>query len=108
MIPDQTDLPHGPVIDADPGATYSLEVIARICGVTSRTILHYHEHGLIQMTAGAAAGGRFNDDAVHRLRRIEHLRSAYGMDIAAVKLTLTLLDEVERLRAELRAAAKAR
>ncbi len=81
----------------------TLDVVASVCGVSSQNVLHYHEQGLIRPAAeDESGGGRFDDDTVHRLRRIEHLRSTYGMDLAALKLTLSLMDEVERLRRELR------
>ena len=99
---------HGPVIDTDPAVAYSLDVVASLCGISSRTVLHYHEQGLIHTPAGAIGSDAcFDDAALLRLRRIEHLRTAYRMDIAAIKLTLGLLDEVESLRATLRAATKA-
>ena len=97
------------MIDTDPAVAYSLDVVASLCGISTRTVLHYHEQGLIQPSAGeSATDGCFDDAALHRLRRIEHLRTAYRMDIAAIKLTLGLLDEVESLRATMRAATKAR
>ena len=90
-------------VPPDPDAAYTLDVLASVCGVSSQTVLHYHEQGLIRPAAEDESGsGRFDDETVHRLRRIEHLRSTYGMDLAALKLTLSLMDEVERLRIELR------
>jgi DNA-binding transcriptional MerR regulator len=97
-----SSLPPDPEPDAESG--YTLDIVATVCGLTSQTILHYHEEGLIH----PAAGGRpdtyqFDEATVHRLRRIERLRNAYGLSLPALKLTLDLMDEVERLRGELRA-----
>ena len=104
ISPAQSDPQSGPVIEPDAEATYTLDIVASVCGLSSQTILHYHEQGLLHPVVEAESGARcFDDDTVHRLRRIEHLRNAYGMDDAALKLTLSLMDEVERLRAELRA-----
>jgi hypothetical protein len=36
------------------------------------------------------------------LRRIEYLRTAYGLNLIGIKLIMDLLTEVERLREELR------
>ena len=36
------------------------------------------------------------------MRRIEHLRTVHGLDLAWLKTMFNLLDEVEHLRAELR------
>jgi DNA-binding transcriptional MerR regulator len=101
--PASPDPRHGPLIEPDPDASYTLDVVARVCGVSSRTILHYHEQGLLRPVAeDDAGGGCFDDETVRRLRRIEHLRQTYGMDTAALRLTLGLMDELDRLRSELR------
>ncbi len=82
---------------------YTLDLVATVCGLTSQTLLLYHEEGLIQPAAGHAPEGyQFDEDTVHRLRQIEYLRNAYGLDLPAIKLTLDLIDEIERLRTELR------
>ena len=100
--PAQPDPPHDPLSESD--AAYTLDVVAIVSGVSSQTILHYHEQGLIRpVTEDESGGGRFDDETVHRLRRIEHLRSTYGMELSALKLTLSLMDEVERLQGNLRA-----
>jgi len=97
------DPQHGPLVESDFEASYTLEVVASVCGLESHTIIHYHAQGLIQAIADADADEAcFNDETVRRLRRIEYLRQTYGMDIAALKLTLNLMDEVDRLRNELR------
>jgi DNA-binding transcriptional MerR regulator len=92
-----------PLIESDPEAAYTLDVVARSCGLSSQTVLHYHEQGLITPGAQTNAGDcLYDEETLLRLRRIEQLRSAYGMELGALKLTLDLMDEVERLRAELR------
>lgn len=92
------------VVELEAEAAYSIDVVARVSGVSAETILHFHQHGLIAPAVGEAARGEcFDDETVHRVRRIEYLRSCYGMQLAAIKLTLDLMDELEQLRAELRA-----
>jgi DNA-binding transcriptional MerR regulator len=44
----------------------------------------------------------FTEEAIYTLRRIEQLRTVHGLDLAWIKTIFDLLDEVERLRAELR------
>ena len=85
----------------DPCAGYSLEVLARITGISTQTIIHYQEHGLIHCRPDRAAP--FDDETIRSLRRIEHLRTACETNVAGLKLLTSLLDEVEKLRAELRA-----
>jgi hypothetical protein len=44
----------------------------------------------------------FTEEAIYAVRRIEHLRSVHGLDLAWIKTMFDLQDEVERLRAEVR------
>jgi DNA-binding transcriptional MerR regulator len=77
-----------------PEASYSLEIVSELTGVSTQTIVQYQEHGLIQPA--------FDDETIRALRRIEHLRETCEMNLAGLKLLTQLLEEVERLRAELR------
>lgn len=88
-----------PLYDPEEHTTYSLEIIAKITGVSSQTILHYQEHGLIQR---AGKRGVFDDEDVHTLRRIEHLKNTCEANLSGIKLILSLIDEVERLKTSLR------
>ena len=89
-----------PANDPDEPTTYALDIVAELTGVSSQTILHYQDQGLIRP---AASTGRFDDETVHTLRRIEHLRQTSEANLTGIKLILELLDEVERLKAALRA-----
>lgn len=77
---------------------YTLEIVAEITGVESRTILLYQEQGLIS----PPDDGDFDDETVRTLRRIEHLRRTCEANLAGLKLILALTDEVERLRSAVR------
>jgi DNA-binding transcriptional MerR regulator len=86
-----------------PDALYSLEVTAQLAGLPRRTILLYCRARLVQPVFQAPYGAMaFSEEAIYTLRRIEHLRAARGLDLAWIKHWLELLDELERLRAELR------
>lgn len=74
---------------------YSLDVLAEITGISSQSIVQYHEHGLIPASA--------DDDTIRHLRRMEHLRESYNLNLGSVKLIDSLLDQLDELRAELRA-----
>ena len=74
---------------------YTLEVLAKITGIESTTLVQYQERGIIRP--------QFDDDTVRSLRRVEHLREACGMNLEGVKLLTELLGEIERLREQLRA-----
>ena len=75
--------------------TYSLEILAETTGVSTQTIVLYQEHGILPP--------RYDEDALRALRRIEHLRETCEMNLRGLKMLTQLLDEVEQLRAELRA-----
>ena len=92
-----------PIIEPDTDASYTIEVVVELTGVSSQTILLYEEQGLISPVTDSGSGARyFNDEALRTLRRIEHLRSNCEVNVPGLKLMLSLMDEVERLRAELR------
>ena len=102
--PKPSQSPARLVFEPDAEAVYTLAVVVRLTGLATETILHYQAHGLIRPVAARGRGARrFDDDALRTLRRIEHLRAHYAMNLRGLKLTLGLLEEVERLRADLRA-----
>ena len=89
MIP-----PHHPDLPENE-LGYTLEVLAEATGVSVQTILLYREHGIIPAQS--------DDDTVRLLRRVEHLREHCGLNLHGLKLVTQLFEEIELLRAELRA-----
>jgi len=88
---------------ADANVVYTLDVVSELTGCSSQTILHYREQGLVSsLPESHAEVLRFDDEALRRLRRIEHLRSTCEMNLSGLKLVLGLLDEIERLRTDIR------
>jgi len=81
--------------EPDDPASYSLEVVARITGISSQTIIHYQESGLI-------GSDPYDDETVRTLRRIEHLQSTCGVNETGLRLILGLMEEVERLKSGMR------
>ena len=77
-------------------AMYSLDLIAELAGVTTQTIVHYQEIALL------SPGPQLDVEDLRQLRRIEYLRMEHELNDDALKLMLSLLDEVERLRQEVR------
>jgi DNA-binding transcriptional MerR regulator len=89
----------------EPGGqtVYTIEVAAQLAQVPRRLIVLYYKHGLVSPIADPAGSGwYFDDEAIRIVRRIEHLRSTCGLNLAGIKLVMTLMEEVERLRTELR------
>lgn len=92
-----------PVYELDTEATYTVEVVAHLTGISTQTILYYREQGLIaSLPKTAPDAPQFDHEALRTLRRLEHLRTACQLSEPGLKLVSDLLNEIERLRAELR------
>lgn len=74
--------------------TYILEVLAEMTGISTQTLVQYQEHGIIRT--------QLDDDTLRCLRRLEFLREGCELNLEALKLLSHLLDEVDRLREQLR------
>jgi hypothetical protein len=86
-----------------PNVLYSLDAAAHLAGVPRRAVLIYCRAGLVRPVFLPPYGVmEFTEEAIHTVRRIEHLRAVHGVDLAWLKTMFDLLDEVDRLRAELR------
>jgi DNA-binding transcriptional MerR regulator len=86
-----------------PNVLYSLDVAAHIAGVPRRSILIYCRAGLVQSVFQPPYGVMaFTEEAIHTVRRIEHVRTELGPDLALLKTLFELQEEVASLRAELR------
>lgn len=88
----------------DAAATvHSLDSVAHLTHTTRHTIAVYCRLGLITPLDETEHGGwTFDDEAVHQLRRLETLRSTYGLTLPGLRLIATLQAELEELRQELR------
>lgn len=86
-----------------PNVLYSLDAAAHLAGAPRRSILIYCRAGLVRPLFVPPYGVMaFTEEAIHTIRRIEHVRTVHGSDLALLKTMFDLMEEVERLRAELR------
>lgn len=86
-----------------PDTLYSLDATAHLAGITRRSLLMYCRAGLVRPTLLPPYGIlAFTDETICTVRRIEHMREEQGLDLAWMKTLFDLLDEVDRLRAEVR------
>jgi len=86
-----------------PNILYSLDVAAHLAGVPRRVILIYCRAGLVRPVCQPPYGAMsFTEEAIYAVRRIEHVRALHGVDVAWIKTMFELLEELERLRAEVR------
>lgn len=91
------------VYQPKPNLLYSLDAAARLGGVPRRCILVYCRAGLVQPILQPPHGMMvFTEEAIHTVRRMERLRALHGLDLTWLKTLFDLLNEVSRLRAEVR------
>ena len=87
----------------DPNMLYSLDATAQLAGISRRSLLVYCRAGLVRPVFQPPYGVMsFTEETIYTVRRIEHLRVVHGIDVAWIKTLFDLLDEVERLRSEVR------
>jgi len=101
-VPDSPPTMAMELFQPKPDVLYSLDATAHLAGVSRRSILIYCRTGLVRPVVQPPYGVmEFTEEAIYTLRHIEHLRTVHGLDLAWIKTLFDLLDEVERLRAEL-------
>ena len=84
------------------GELYTLETVEEITRVSKDRILIYQRYGLISaIQTRPQEEARFDDEAIHKLRRITLLLSEYGVNEKGLRLFFSLSDEVEKLRREI-------
>lgn len=87
----------------NPGTLYTLDEAAHLAGVPKRSLLIYTRARLIQPVIQPPLGIlEFTEEAIYTVRKIEYFRSVHGIELPLVKTIFDLLDEVERLREEVR------
>jgi DNA-binding transcriptional MerR regulator len=102
-VPDSPARLSMEVFQPKPNVFYSLDATAQLAGVPRRSILIYCRAGLVRPVVQPPYGVmEFTEEAIYTVRRIEHLRTVHNLDLAWLKTMFDLLDEVERLHAELR------
>jgi DNA-binding transcriptional MerR regulator len=85
------------------GASYTIDVVARITHIPEDEIVVYYRSGFVTpIEAHDEKRLVFDERAVLQLRRIAFLLSEYQINREGLKMVAGLLDEVERLREEVR------
>ena len=94
-------------VNPEAGKLLSLATVAKAVSLPPEQIQTLSERGLIRSFPGQeSAEPMFDDDAIFWLRRLKSLQAQGAINTAAVDVFLELLQEVERLRRELRARAE--
>jgi chaperone modulatory protein CbpM len=96
-----TSIAIGVCLDADTGL--ELEAFAAACGTEVDFVRRLVEEDLVQPAAVQPAW-RFGGEELARVRRIRRLQRDFEANLESVAVMLDLLDEIDRLRAQLRRA----
>jgi len=89
-------------------AVLTVKDLSRMCAVDERHIVEFVEEGVLEViTAGTAAVDmaewHFSGASVRRARRALRLERDFELNLAGVALALSLLEELDQLRRELKA-----
>jgi len=83
-------------------AIYTIEKVERITRISRDRIVLYYQHGLVSPVRATKREILFDEEAVQKLRQITFLLSEYGINHQGLREFVSLMDEVERLREEVR------
>lgn len=79
----------------------TLVELSHSAGIRQRHVIALVEHGLVEPIGATPNEWRFDEQAAARLLRAVRLRRDLRINTAGATLALDLLDEMNRLRAEL-------
>ncbi len=81
---------------------YSLRELIDLCDVDDARLLEFVQYGIVEPAGEAPESWRFSTLHVYRVHRAARLQSDLGLNVAGAALCLDLLDEIARLRIQLR------
>ena len=79
---------------------YHISIVAQMVEVHPQTLRMYERMGLISPQRTRNNIRLYSDEDVEVVRRIQHLTQELGVNLAGVEVVFKLLNEMERLRAE--------
>jgi chaperone modulatory protein CbpM len=101
MSPAQDQALQGILVDES--TLLSIEDLCRICAIERSHVLEFVEEGVLEVAAVEAEQWRFRGAALRRARIAVRLQRDLELNLVGVALALDLMDEIERLRREIRA-----
>jgi chaperone modulatory protein CbpM len=84
-------------------AALTVKDLSRICAVDERHIVEYVEEGVLSVVEWNTTEWRFTGAALRRARLALRLERDLELNLAGVALAIELMEELERLRRELKA-----
>ena len=79
---------------------YVISVAAGLAGMHPQTLRQYDREGLVIPTRTRGGGRRYTDEDIARLREVQRLSQAEGVNLAGIRRILELEEETRRLRGE--------
>ena len=89
-----------------PRGYYRLELVAERVGLSATRIRAYERVGLVQPSRVQGTIRFYDEAAIARLRLLRRLAEDLGLNAAGVEVVARLLEEIDRLRAEVQELKK--
>jgi len=100
MSPIQGQVLQGILVDES--TLLSVEDLCRICAIERSHVAAFVEEGVLEVATVDAEEWRFRGDALRRARIAVRLQRDLELNLVGVALALDLMDEIERLRRDLK------
>ena len=81
---------------------FTLSQLCHACGVESEQVVELVEEGVLEPIGTNRSRWRFSGISLERARRALRLQRDLGVNVAGAALALDLIEELDRLRAELK------
>lgn len=79
-------------------AVYIISVAAELTGVHPQTLRIYERKGLLRPARTAGNTRRYSERDIDRLRLIQELTQRHGINLAGVKMIMSLQQDVDRMQ----------
>jgi|SRR5687768_11913490 MerR family transcriptional regulator, heat shock protein HspR len=79
-------------------AVYIISVAAELAGVHPQTLRIYERKGLLRPSRTAGNTRRYSERDIDRLRLIQELTQRHGINLAGVKMIMSLQADVDRMQ----------
>jgi chaperone modulatory protein CbpM len=100
MSPPEDQALHGAIFEES--AVLTVKDLSRMCAVDERHIVEFVEEGVLHVVETSAAEWHFTGAALRRARLALRLERDLELNLAGVALALELIEELQRLRREVR------
>jgi chaperone modulatory protein CbpM len=100
MSPPEDQALYGAIVEES--TVLTVKDLSRICAVDERHIVEFVEEGVLHVVETTAAEWHFTGAALRRARLALRLERDLELNLAGVALALELIEELQRLRREVR------